>query len=83
MIVSTLGGFMNGMKGRKKVDLSGLKCLVIDEADFFFADQKNNDEMIAFNNTYLKSLKNVQYVLFSATYTEDVKQKIGNIVVEA
>jgi superfamily II DNA/RNA helicase len=40
---------MSGMKGRKKVDLSGLKCLVIDEADFFFADERNFLQMQDFH----------------------------------
>jgi superfamily II DNA/RNA helicase len=32
---------MGGMKGRRKIDLSGLKCIVIDEADIFFTDERN------------------------------------------
>lgn len=29
------------IKGRKPMDLKTIKCIVIDEADVFFADEKN------------------------------------------
>jgi hypothetical protein len=36
------------LEGRaKKIDLSGLRCLVIDEADFFFEDQNNKKQLMA------------------------------------
>jgi superfamily II DNA/RNA helicase len=82
-MVSTLGAFKNLAKARKKVDMSSLKCLVIDEADFFFGDTNNYTEMTQFHNDFIKNLKGVQYILFSATYTEEVKEKISKIVTEA
>jgi superfamily II DNA/RNA helicase len=55
--VTTLGSFLNNQKGRKKIDISSLKCLVIDEADFFFVDDRNYNEIKKFNEDTLKSLK--------------------------
>ena len=76
------------------MDLSALKCLVVDEADVFFLDDKNFESLknIAFN----KQIKNrpeenkVQFILFSATYPEgseqiyeQVQQRMSEIVQKA
>lgn len=64
------------LKGRKPLNLKGLKAVVVDEADVFFIDEKNFTELKAISN--YKDIKNreaenkVQWILFSATYpTED------------
>jgi len=51
--------------------------IVIDEADFFFKDSKNLSDLKDLHHKHLATLKDVQYVLFSATYTEDVQEQIG------
>lgn len=44
-MVTTLGKFKNLITGRGKLDLTGLKMLVLDEADFFFEDMRNLDDL--------------------------------------
>ena len=41
IVVTTHGKLEPMLKGRKPLDLLGLKCLVVDEADVFFLDEKN------------------------------------------
>lgn len=41
IICSTHGKLEPLLKGRKPLDLSSLKCIVIDEADVFFLDERN------------------------------------------
>jgi len=88
VIVTTLGKLQNALKpqrGKKpSLDLSALRCLVIDEADVFFNEPKNHQALTDLvNKTISKIEPKVQYVLFSATYPEDVKEKISNLVAEA
>lgn len=54
--VSTHGKIEAMMKDRKKIDLTTLKCLVVDEADVFFLDDKNFDCMKSIAN--YKDIKN-------------------------
>ena len=80
------------MSGRKQLDLSKLKCIVVDEADVFFLDDKNHQSLkkIACNKQIKDKGDAVQWVLFSATYqTEDknrfelVQQRQSEIVGKA
>lgn len=41
IVVTTLGQLKNLYDGRTKIDMSTLKCVVIDEADLFFSDDRN------------------------------------------
>ena len=41
IIVTTHGKLEKQLEGRKTIDLSQLKCIVLDEADVFFLDDKN------------------------------------------
>lgn len=42
IVVTTLGKLENNLTARgSKIDLSEMRCLVVDEADHFFGDQKN------------------------------------------
>jgi superfamily II DNA/RNA helicase len=52
IIVTTLGKLKSSLQGKFKIDLSGLRCVVIDEADFFFEDQKNHTELMAIHKTF-------------------------------
>lgn len=80
VLVSTIGKIQGDLKGRgkSKLDFTHLKCIVIDEADFFF---KGNDEVVSMKNIDTNIVKKlpqkVQYILFSATYPEDVKEAIA------
>lgn len=72
IVVSTIGKIQNAMKQRKvELDLSELRCLVIDEADFFFAKKEEVDAIRDFDSKFIQKIgRKVQYVLFSATYPE-------------
>jgi superfamily II DNA/RNA helicase len=49
-----------------------LKCVVIDEADFFFHDDRNFDCIQSIKNyKHLKDNLSLQWILFSATYPKD------------
>lgn len=39
-----------------ELDLSELKCIVIDEADFFFAKKEEADAIYDFNNKFIKKI---------------------------
>lgn len=68
--VSIHGSFDALLSGRKPLDLTSIKCIVIDEADIFFKDD---------NFKYLWKVKdykdvkkaNPQWLLFSATYPDE------------
>ena len=49
IVVTTLGKLKGMMEGRSKVDLSSLKAVVVDEADVFFSDTRNKDELLKFH----------------------------------
>jgi superfamily II DNA/RNA helicase len=72
------------LKGRKKLNLKGLKCLVVDEADVFFIDEKNFNSLKAIGN--YEDIKKreegnkVQWILFSATYPDDDGTGIYDLV---
>jgi len=74
------------------MDLSKLKAIVIDECDFFFADQKNYDIIKGFAKAKSVLSANPQYLLFSATHgagigaeakAEEVKTRIAEIIDKA
>lgn len=86
-MVTTLGKLNNNMKNRNKKDvmsLDDLKAVVIDEADWFFGTEHQQD-FKALSEIVDKRLKDkkIQYILFSATYPEEVKQAIFTIIKEA
>jgi hypothetical protein len=43
--MTTLGALKNICDGRHKVDFSGLKQLIIDEADVYFDDDDSNNQL--------------------------------------
>jgi len=78
IIVTTIGKLKalvdTQRTAKQKIDLSALKMIVIDEADFFFGEEKNFTEIKTLHEKVIKPLPNpVQYVLFSATFTSLVK----------
>jgi len=40
IVITTLGKINNLLKGRNKIDISELRCFILDEADDFFMDEK-------------------------------------------
>lgn len=72
IVVTTHGKLEQLLSGRKPIDLTGLKCLVLDEADVFFLDDKNHDSIKKIsNNKHIKANENLQWILFSATFTTE------------
>ena len=86
IVVTTLGKLKSAMAGGRQkksamLDLSELKCFVIDEADIFFNDKKNYQALTeVIKNNISKLSQKIQYILFSATYPEEIKEAIGTIV---
>ena len=91
IVVATHGKVTAAVSGRKPLDLSGLKCLVIDEADVFFLDDKNHATLLKIaDSKYIKGRTDVQWVLFSATYPVDdaalyekVQERVSKIITMA
>ncbi|MFM7858951.1 MAG: DEAD/DEAH box helicase, partial [Flammeovirgaceae bacterium] len=57
IVIGTLGQIKNIMQGRTKCDLSSLRAVIIDEADYFFEDQKNEDTIVEINKVLKETLK--------------------------
>lgn len=85
IVVTTLGKLNNALKGRKPTfDLSEVKCVVIDEADIFFKETRNLQALTEVVTKHFSRLsQKIQYILFSATYSEDVKKDISSFIAHA
>ena len=84
VIITTIGSLLKSFKGRNSDKLKQLKCLVIDEADFFFTDANVLADMENLKKEVLSKLpKEIQFVLFSATYKGDVNTRISEFVTKA
>lgn len=88
IMIGTHGKVEKSVSGRKTMDLSGLRCLVADEADVFFLDDKNYECLMKIaNSKHIKDNANIQWVLFSATFPpeldgkyEKVQERMSSIV---
>jgi ATP-dependent RNA helicase DDX19/DBP5 len=83
--IMTMGGLKNALNSRSKVlDLSHLKVVVIDEVDFFFRNEQDRKALFDINNKHFaKQLPKLQWLLFSATYPEDVTVTIDEFCKDA
>lgn len=70
------------MNARKSMNLSKLKCLVVDEADVFFGDERNNASLKTIIAKQFRNL-DIQYILFSATFPDHVKKSISETIQQA
>jgi len=72
-------------RGKKpSLDLSSLRCFVVDEADVFFNEVRNYEYLKEVVSKHVSQIEpRVQYILFSATYPEEIKEKIGELTKEA
>ena len=62
ILLTTIGrlrGLINPRKAEDKIDLSKVRCLVIDEADFFFSEERNFTEIKNFNDKVIRHLGEV------------------------
>lgn len=80
-----MGGLKNALGSRSKVlDLTHLKVVVIDEVDFFFRSEQDRKNLYDINNKHFaKQLPKLQWLLFSATYPEDVTATIDEFCKDA
>ena len=58
ILVTTIGNIENKLKGRSPMDMTNLKCLIVDEADEFFKDDKNFKAMVAIRQVINKQNEN-------------------------
>ena len=65
---------------KDKIDISELKVVVIDDADIFFDSAREKEEFIDCSKMFTSK---PQFLLFSATFTEDVWESIKDFVEEA
>lgn len=81
VLVSTVGQLCKVIGGRKAVKLDKMKVIVFDEADFYFGEEGTvaqiKDKIVP------KLPKNVQYILFSATFDDAAKDVIYDFVKES
>jgi superfamily II DNA/RNA helicase len=83
VITSTIGKLKNSLEGKKPLDMGHIRCLVIDEADYFFSDKENFATLTGIFKKYLEQYKEkIQFVLFSATYPPEVQQSIATLISE-
>ena len=85
IIVTTLGFLKKVADGRKfTTDFSDLKVIVVDEADIFFGDERNFRDLELLNNKYFSKINSkIQWILFSATYPDEISDRIYKIVKDA
>ena len=84
VVVTTIGTLKNFAGARDAMDLSALRVIVINDADFFFKAETNKKEIEDLTRgTFNKLKQKIQWVLFSATYPEEVIEEINKFVTEA
>lgn len=74
---------MKRLEGRGALDLSSLKTVIFDEADVFFDNLKEEERLAKLNAVLKKASPLLQYIFISATYSEEVSEKISNLVPDA
>ena len=53
VVTSCMGSLDKNLKSKRPMDLSQIRCVVIDEADFFFGDDKNLASLQAIHKRFL------------------------------
>ena len=75
------------LTGRKALDLSKIKCVVVDEADVFFTDDKNFEYVRMLHKYKQVNDAMPQWILFSATYpsseNESIQKKMSEVITQA
>jgi len=73
LIVGTTGTILDIVRSRGVLDLSKIKVFVLDEADNMLDEGQMADQSITIKNLITKANREVQIVLFSATFSETVR----------
>jgi len=80
VVVTVEGTFLRALRS-KQIDISNLKVLVFDEADHLLNSAQNSDN---YNKMSMHAQKdfpqNLQFLLFSATFTDAVRDDILRVV---
>jgi len=63
---------------KSPLDLSAVKCIIIDEADVFFSDQNNFKQIQTLVKGHFAQ-HDPQFILFSATYPEQTRKNITDL----
>lgn len=82
ILVTTPNYFMNKLEGRSEaLKLRQVKMVVFDEADEIFKYESNLNALDLLINKYFEKHKvNPQYLLFSATYDDDIINNISKFL---
>ncbi len=83
ILVTSIDSLAKRLEGRSPLDLSSLALVVFDEADIFFDNQKEEDKLAKLNSILKKANPKLQYIFISATYSEEVSEKISKLVPDA
>ena len=70
----------SNLKSRKRMDLSHLKMVIYDEADELFIQPQTRDCFISIRSEVEKAKVTPQYIMFSATFPEEVIEHIKAFV---
>ena len=62
------------------MNLSQLKVVCFDEADYYFKEQSDTDDFIGFTKLVEEQSSKIQYLFFSSTYSDDAMREIKGIV---
>ena len=62
------------------MDVSDLKVICFDEADYFFKEESDTAEFTTFTTEIKSKVESVQFLFFSATYSEEAMTAIKGIV---
>ena len=91
-MVSTLGKVSNNLFGKRGLNLKNLRCLIIDEADVYFKNDRDFADIkriISHRDLAERTNNPLQYILFSATLhgpdpnSEEVLDRISKVIPEA
>lgn len=82
ILVTTPAYFHQKLRGRSVLDLKHVKMVIFDEADEVFKHETNIEALNELIDGYFqKNNLNPQYILFSATFEEEILKNISSIIV--
>jgi superfamily II DNA/RNA helicase len=81
-VLITVPGFLNQKLIRKNsdLDLSACKMVILDEADELLVQQENDQTFLNLKEKFEELKISPQYCCFSATYTDQIKEKAQTMI---
>ena len=87
VVITGPDALLKCQEGRGTMDLSQIKAVIYDEADVFFENNKDDAKMDKIKKTLEKAAAShkskLQWIFISATYKDEVAEKIEKLVPEA